>query len=71
LKVSNKEFEKQLLKYLQLKGIDISVQLEDGKIIHLNKNRTYTNGYIINYPKKGIEEKISLKSIRKAEFYIV
>jgi hypothetical protein len=71
LKVSNKEFEKQLLKYLQFKGIDISVQLEDGKIIHLNKNRTYTNGYIINYPKKGIEEKISLKSIRKAEFYIV
>ncbi|MCX7811473.1 MAG: hypothetical protein N2247_11220 [Leptospiraceae bacterium] len=71
MKVSNKEFEKQLLKYLQFKGIDISVQLEDGKIIHLNKNRTYTNGYIINYPKKGIEEKISLKSIRKAEFYIV
>jgi hypothetical protein len=71
LKVSNKEFEKQLLKYLQFKGIDISVQLDDGKIIHLNKNRTYTNGYIINYPKKGIEEKISLKSIRKAEFYIV
>jgi hypothetical protein len=71
LKVSNKEFEKQLLKYLQFKGIDISVQLEDGKIIHLNKNRTYTNGYIINYPKKGIEEKISLKSICKAEFYIV
>jgi hypothetical protein len=71
LKVSNKEFEKQLLKYLQFKGIDISVQLEDGKVIHLNKNRTYTNGYIINYPKKGIEEKISLKSIRKAEFYIV
>ncbi len=71
MKVSNKEFEKQLLKYLQFKGIDISVQLEDGKVIHLNKNRTYTNGYIINYPKKGIEEKISLKSIRKAEFYIV
>ena len=71
MKVSNNEFEKQLLKYLQFKGIDISVQLEDGKIIHLNKNRTYTNGYIINYPKKGIEEKISLKSIRKAEFYIV
>ncbi len=71
MKVSNKEFEKQLLKYLQFKGIDISVQLEDGKVIHLNKNRSYVNGYIINYPKKGIEEKISLKSIRKAEFYIV
>ena len=71
MKVSNKEFEKQLLKYLQFKGIDISIQLDDGKIVHLNKNRSYANGYIINYPKKGIEEKISLKSIRKAEFYII
>ncbi|GIX41062.1 MAG: hypothetical protein KatS3mg129_0795 [Leptospiraceae bacterium] len=70
MKVSNKEFEKQLLKYLQFKGIDISIQLADGKIIHLNKNRSFDKGYIINYTKKGVEEKIPIKSVTKAEFYI-
>jgi hypothetical protein len=70
LKVSNKEFEKQLKIYIQFKGIDISLYLEDGKIIHLDKNRSYDKGFIINMPKKGTIEKIPLKSVKKAEFYI-
>ncbi len=67
MKVSKKEFEK----YINFRGIDITIQTEDGRVIPLTKNRSYSNGYIINYIKKGMEEKIPLKSIKKAEFYII
>ncbi|MFN3604754.1 MAG: hypothetical protein ACK4UJ_08600 [Leptonema sp. (in: bacteria)] len=69
-KLSSKKFEKKLIQYLELRGIDISISLEDGKVIHLNKNRCFREGHIINYPKKGIEEKIPIHKIKKAEFYI-
>ncbi len=71
MKVSKKKFEKQLLKYINFRGIDIIIQTEDGRVIPLTKNRVYHNGYIINNIKKGMEEKIPLKSIKKAEFYII
>lgn len=70
MKLSKKEFEKQLIQYINLRGIDISIFLEDGKVIHLTKNRRYIEGNILNYPKKGVEEKIPLSQIKKAEFYI-
>lgn len=70
LKLSKKEFEKQLIQYINLRGIDISIFLENGQVIHLTKNRMYKEGNILNYPKKGVEEKIPLSRIKKAEFYI-
>lgn len=71
LKLSSKNFEKELLKYINFRGIEILVELFDGSVIHLNKNRTYQKGYIININKKGLEERIALKSIKKAEFFII
>lgn len=70
MKLSKKEFEKQLIQYINLRGIDISIFLENGQVIHLTKNRMYKEGNILNYPKKGVEEKIPLSRIKKAEFYI-
>ncbi len=70
MKLGNRKFEKELIKYISLKGIDISIQLENGKIIHLNKNREFKKGYVIHKPK-GIEQKIPLKQIKKAEFYVI
>lgn len=71
MKLSSKNFEKELLKYINFRGIEIMVELVDGNIIHLNKNRTYEKGYIINFNKKGSEERIALKSIKRAEFFII
>ncbi len=71
LKLSSKNFEKELLKYINFRGIEILIELVDGSMIHLNKNRTYEKGYIINFNKKGIEERIALKSIKRAEFFII
>ncbi len=69
-KLSKRKFEKKLIQYIELRGIDISLCLEDGNVIHLNKNRYFKEGYIINYPKKGVEEKIPISKVKKAEFYI-
>lgn len=69
-KLSKRKFEKKLIQYLELRGIDISLCLDDGNIIHLNKNRSFQEGHIINYPKKGVEEKIPISKVKKAEFYI-
>ncbi|MCS7205255.1 MAG: hypothetical protein NZ853_06120 [Leptospiraceae bacterium] len=70
MKLSQRKFEKQLIRFIDFRGIDISVQLEDGSIVNLNKNRKFEKGYIINITKTG-EEKIPIKSIKKAEFYIL
>lgn len=70
MKLSSRHFEEKLLRFLEFKGIDISLQLQDGTRVYLNKNRKFENGFIIHLTRNG-EEKIPLSSVKKAEFYII
>ncbi len=64
-----KDFKKLLKKYLDIKGLDIVLHLNDGKVIELHKNRSLVNNEIIIRDKFNNEMRIHLSSIKTVELY--
>ncbi|MBP7584968.1 MAG: hypothetical protein KBA61_13080 [Spirochaetes bacterium] len=67
--MANNNFKKLLKKYISIKGLDIVVYLEDGKIIELNKNRALVKNEIVIRDKNDREYRIQLSAIRSVELY--
>jgi len=67
--MANNNFKKLLKKYISIKGLDIVVYLEDGKIIELHKNRALVKNEIIVRDKNDREYRIQLSTIRSVELY--
>ncbi len=65
----NRDFKKMLKKYLGIKGLDIVIYLNDGKIIELEKNRHLVNNEIVIRDKRENELRIHLSSIKSVELY--
>jgi len=61
-------FKKLLQKYLEIKGLDIILILDDGKQIELFKNRKLVNDEIIMIDKSG-ERRIPLAKIKSVDLY--
>jgi len=64
-----KSFKTMLQKYLDIKGLDIVVILEDGRKIELYKNRTIINDAIITLEKGKGELRIPLSEIKSVDCF--
>jgi hypothetical protein len=64
-----KSFKEMLEMYFQIKGLDIIVQLSDGKEIQLDKNRMIIDDMIVMIEKGKKEKRIPLADIRSVDLY--
>lgn len=64
-----KNFRQLLERYLDIKGLDIVIVLEDGCEIELYKNRCIVNDMIVTFDVKLGEKKIPLKRIKHVDMY--
>ena len=64
-----KNFKTMLQKYLDIKGLDIVVILEDGTEIELYKNRMIINDAIITLEKGKEELRIPLSQIKSVDCF--
>lgn len=62
-------FRNQLNKYLDIKGLDIVVLLDDGKEIELYKNRKLVKNEIIYSDKSNKELRINIARIKSIDLY--
>ena len=65
----SKNFKKLLKKYLEIKGLDIIIYLNDGKIIELQKNRTLIKNEIVVIDKDSNKIRIPLNTIKYVDLY--
>ena len=64
-----RNFKTMLQKYLDIKGLDIVVILEDGREIELYKNRTIIDDTIITLEKGKGELRIPLSDIKSVDCF--
>ncbi len=69
LKLTDREFLKQLSRYIQYRGIDIVLHMRDGSTVELDKNRRMDGRMIICHSRTGGQEFIPVDDIRSAEFF--
>lgn len=69
MKKKKNSFKKQLKKYIGIKGLDIIVYLNDGKIIELHKNRSIIKDEIVVYDKNKIVQRIPLAMIKSIDLF--
>lgn len=63
------DFKMLLDKYLNIKGLDIVVFMEDGKEVELHKNRRLEKNEIVYSDRTNKELRIPLSSIQTIDFY--
>jgi hypothetical protein len=68
-KAKKKNFKQLLSKYLDIKGLDIIIVLEDGKEVELYKNRSIVGDMIVTFDVDNGERKIPLKRIKHVDMY--
>jgi hypothetical protein len=68
-KAKKKNFKQMLSKYLDIKGLDIIIVLEDGKEIELYKNRSIEGDMIVTFDVDNGEKKIPLKKVKCVDMY--
>jgi len=64
-----KDFRELLEKYLQIKGLDIVVVLENGKEVELFKHRELIEDVIISLDKIYGRIEIPLKTVKSVDLY--
>ena len=69
MQLSSDEFKKQLLQFIQFRGIDIVLHLKDGSRIELDKNRQMEGDVIIKNGRDGIKASFNLEEVVKADFF--
>jgi hypothetical protein len=67
-KKNKNSFKRLLEKYLEIKGLDIIIILEDGCQIELYKNRRIVNDEIIT-ADKNCEKRIPISKIKSVDLY--
>ncbi|MCP4136783.1 MAG: hypothetical protein GY754_37785 [bacterium] len=68
-KKRKKSFKELLEKYLEVKGLDIIVVLEDGEEVELYKNRSLINDVIVTLDKWNNEKRIPLSEVISVDMY--
>jgi hypothetical protein len=68
-KNKRKNFKQLLQKYLDIKGLDIILVLEDGREIELFKNRSIIDDMIVTYDIENGEKKIPISRIKHVDLY--
>lgn len=67
--MNEKDFKKQLRRFIPFRGIDIVLHLEDGSILELDKNRQLEGDVILKKNREEVEATILLEEVVRAEFY--
>lgn len=65
----SKSFKELLEKYLEIKGLDIIVLLENGLEVELYKNRSLINDMIVTFDKANKEKRIPLSQVKSVDLY--
>jgi hypothetical protein len=68
-KAKRKNFKELLEKYLDIKGLDIILVLEDGREIELYKNRSIIDDMIVTFDVNNGEKKIPLAEVKSVDLY--
>ncbi|PJZ68369.1 hypothetical protein CH373_05940 [Leptospira perolatii] len=63
-------FKSQLERYVNYRGIDITLHLKDGSIIELDKNRKLVGEEIVYFPDKQTINRVPLTMISKADLFV-
>ena len=65
----SKNFKKLLSKYLDIKGLDIILVMENGIEIELFKNRSLENDEIVTFDKTHREMRIPIAQIKTVDLF--
>lgn len=68
-KARKKNFKQLLTKYLDIKGLDIILVLEDGNEIELYKNRSIVGDMIVTFDIDNGEKQIPLQQVKHVDMY--
>ena len=68
-KTKQQDFKKALERYLNIKGLDIVVYLEDGKTIELYKNRSLVKDEIVMFDATNKEKRIPLSIVKSIDLF--
>lgn len=68
-KARKKNFKQLLTKYLDIKGLDIILVLEDGNEIELYKNRSIVGDMIVTFDLDNGEKQIPLQQVKHVDMY--
>jgi hypothetical protein len=68
-KGKKKNFKQLLTKYLDIKGLDIILVLDDGNEIELYKNRSIIGDMIVTFDLDNGEKQIPLKQVKHVDMY--
>ena len=68
-KIDKDKFRKLLSKYLDIKGLDIIIIMEDGLEIELYKNRSIVDDEIVTFDKSNSEKRIPISQIKSVDLF--
>ena len=68
-KIDKNKFRKLLTKYLDIKGLDIIIVMEDGCEIELYKNRSIIDDEIVTFDKSNSEKRIPIAQIKTVDLF--
>ncbi|PKL37558.1 MAG: hypothetical protein CVV44_14510 [Spirochaetae bacterium HGW-Spirochaetae-1] len=68
-KRNNRDFREMLQKYLDIKGLDIIVVLDDGSEVELYKNRSLIDDMLVSLEKGKGEMRIPLSQIKSVDLF--
>jgi len=68
-KAKNKSFRELLEKYLEIKGLDIIVVLQDGSEVELYKHREIIDDIIIAMDKTNRTQEIPIKDVKSVDMF--
>lgn len=69
MKLADREFMKQLDRYIQFRNIDIVLYMRDGSTVELAKNRRLDGRMIVIQNRQRGDDFIAIDDIHRAEFF--
>lgn len=69
IKTKSKSFRELLEKYLDIKGLDIVVVLNDGTEIELYKNRSIIDGMIVTVDNYQNRQRIPISEVKSVDMF--
>ncbi len=68
-KIKSKSFRELLEKYLEIKGLDIVVILNDGKEVELYKNREIIDDMIVTMDNYHNRQRIPISEVKSVDMF--
>ena len=69
MQLKEKEFQRQLRRFIPFRGIDIVLYLKDGSKLELDKNRVMEGDLILRNTRSGLEKAVDINEVVQADFF--